>query len=62
MPLSDEIGAVNYCDESETSTDDVDNDLDEISIEFNQWTTTDRSMLTSQTVSASEFISILCEK
>ena len=62
MPLSDEIGAVNYCDESETSTDDEDNDLDEISIEFNQWTTTDRSMLTFQTVSASEFISILCEK
>eukprot|EP00795_Rhopilema_esculentum_P001888 gene1888-biopygen10418 len=54
MPLSDEIGAVNYCDESETSTDDEDNDLDEISIEFNQWTTKDRSMLTSQTVSAKE--------
>eukprot|EP00795_Rhopilema_esculentum_P016144 gene16144-7506_t len=32
MPLSDEIGAVNYCDESETSTDDEDNDLDEITI------------------------------
>lgn len=51
--MSYKHGAVNYCDESETSTDDEDNDLDEVNIKYKQWTTTDHSMLTLKTVSAS---------
>ena len=41
--------------------DDSD-DFDEVEIDFKQWTTIDRTDLTSMKLSHSDFIDLLCEK
>ena len=53
-------------DENESSTidsDDTDNpNSEEETITFKQWTSVDRSDLITQTLSVTEYISILCNK